>query len=193
MNEIENLVDESGMITTKDIVRAKQSKTDYYNFLKEKGFEQVARGIYASKDSWVDPLLIVHIRCPNAVVSHDVALHYYGLIDREPSVPTITIYSGYNTTRLKASGYKVFFVKREYLNIGKENVVDFDGNTIPMYDLERTMCDLVRNRNSFEINDFNSALKAYSRKKEKNLTKLFEYAKIFRVERLMRTYMEVLL
>ena len=63
----------------------------------------------------------------------------------------------------------------------------------PMYDVERTMCDLVRNRNSFEINDFNSALKAYSRKKEKNLTKLFEYAKIFRVERLMRTYMEVLL
>ena len=136
MNEIENLVDESGMITTKDIVRAKQSKTDYYNFLKEKGFEQVARGIYASKDSWVDPLLIVHIRCPNAVVSHDVALHYYGLIDREPSVPTITIYSGYNTTRLKASGYKVFFVKREYLNIGKEDVVDFDGNIIPMYDVE---------------------------------------------------------
>ena len=165
MNKIENLVDESVMITTKDIVRAKQSKTDYYNFLKEKGFEQVARGIYASKDSWVDPLLIVHIRCPNAVVSHDVALHYYGLIDREPSVPTITIYSGYNTTRLKASGYKVFFVKREYLNIGKENVVDFDGNIIPMYDVERTMCDLVRNRNSFEINDFNSALKAYSRKK----------------------------
>ena len=35
--------------------------------------------------------------------------------------------------------------------------------------------------------------KAYARKKEKNLTKLFEYAKMLRVEKLMRSYMEVLL
>lgn len=72
-------------------------------------------------------------------------------------------------------------------------MIDFDGNTIPMYDLERTMCDLVRNRSSFEIQDFNTALKSYARKKEKNLTKLFEYAKLLRVENLMRSYMEVLL
>ena len=126
-------------------------------------------------------------------MSHDVALHYYGLIDREPSATTITIYSGYNTSRLKAAGYKVFFVKKEYLDLGKTEVVDFDGNSIPIYDLERTMCDLVRNRNSFELQDFNAALKAYARKKEKNLTKLFEYAKMLRVENLMRSYMEVLL
>lgn len=193
MNEIENLVDESGMITTKNVTRNNQSKAEYYNYLKENNFEQISRGIYASQDTWVDPLLIAHIRCPKAVISHDAALHYYGLIDREPSTPTLTIYSGYNTSRLKAAGYKVFFVKKEYLDVGKVEVIDFDGNTIPMYDLERTMCDLVRNRSSFEIQDFNTALKSYARKKEKNLTKLFEYAKLLRVENLMRSYMEVLL
>ena len=193
MNEIENLVDESGMITTKNVARNNQSKAEYYNYLKENNFEQISRGIYASQDKWVDPLLIAHIRCPKAVISHDAALHYYGLIDREPSTPTLTIYSGYNTSRLKAAGYKVFFVKKEYLDVGKVEVIDFDGNTIPMYDLERTMCDLVRNRSSFEIQDFKTALKSYARKKEKNLTKLFEYAKLLRVENLMRPYMEVLL
>ena len=193
MNGIENLVDESGMITTKNVSRNNQSKAEYYNYLKENNFEQISRGIYASQDTWVDPLLIAHIRCPKAVISHDAALHYYGLIDREPSTPTLTIYSGYNTSRLKAAGYKVYFVKKEYLDVGKVEVIDFDGNTIPMYDLERTMCDLVRNRSSFEIQDFNTALKSYARKKEKNLTKLFEYAKLLRVENLMRSYMEVLL
>lgn len=193
MNEIENLVDESGMITTKNVARNNQSKAEYYNYLKENNFEQISRGIYASQDTWVDPLLIAHIRCPKAVISHDAALHYYGLIDREPSTPTLTIYSGYNTSRLKAAGYKVFFVKKEYLDVGKVEVIDFDGNTIPMYDLERTMCDLLRNRSSFEIQDFNTALKSYARKKEKNLTQLFEYAKLLRVENLMRSYMEVLL
>jgi len=87
----------------------------------------------------------------------------------------------------------VFFVKKEYLDAGKVEVVDLEGNTIPMYDLERTMCDLVRNRNSFEVQDFNAALKTFARKNEKNLTKLFEYAKMLRVENLIRSYLEVLL
>ena len=68
MNEIENLVDESGMITTKNVARNNQSKTEYYNYLKENNFEQISRGIYASQDTWVDPLLIAHIRCPKAVI-----------------------------------------------------------------------------------------------------------------------------
>ena len=35
MNEIENLVDESGMITTKNITRNNQSEADFYNYLKK--------------------------------------------------------------------------------------------------------------------------------------------------------------
>lgn len=193
MKEIESLVDKSGMIKTKDIARNNQSKAEFYHFLKKNNFEQISRGIYASQDAWVDPLLIAHLRCPKGVISHDAALYYYGLVDREPSAPILTIYSGYNTSRLKSAGYKVFFVQKKYLNLGKVEVVDLDGNVVPMYDLERTMCDLVRNRNSFEIQDFNTALKTYARRKGKNLTRLFEYAKCLRVEKLMRSYMEVLL
>lgn len=62
-----------------------------------------------------------------------------------------------------------------------------------MYDLERTVCDLVRNRSSFEIQDFNSALKAYVRRKDKNLTRLFEYSEAMGIENVMRNYLEVLL
>ena len=90
------------------------------------------------------------------------------------------------------AGHIVYFVKKEYLDIGKVEVTDLDGNTIPMYDPERTMCDLVRNRNSFEIQDFNATLKAYARKKDKNLTRLFDYAKMLRVEKLMSSYMKSL-
>ena len=101
MNEIENLVDESGMITTKDVARSNQSKADFYNYLKKNNFEQISRGIYASQDSWVDPLLIAHMRCPKAVISHDVALHYYGLVDREPSSPTLMLRHNAASTMVK--------------------------------------------------------------------------------------------
>lgn len=62
-----------------------------------------------------------------------------------------------------------------------------------MYNLERTVCDIVRSRNSIEIQDFNFVLKKYIGRKDKDLNLLMEYAKMFRVQNIMRKYMEVLL
>ena len=62
-----------------------------------------------------------------------------------------------------------------------------------MYDLERTICDLIRNRNSIEMQEFSSVIKTYIARKDKNLNLLMEYAKKFRIENVIRRYMEVLL
>lgn len=127
------------------------------------------------------------------VIFHDEALYFYGLVDREPERPTFTIYSEYNVGRLKANGYKTFYVKKELLDLGKVTVKDFNGTEVNMYDLERTICDLVRNRRSFEIQDWTNALKAYVKRKDKNLTKLFEYADAFKIKNILKNYLEVLL
>ena len=62
-----------------------------------------------------------------------------------------------------------------------------------MYDLERTMCDLIRSRSNFEIQDFNTAIKSYVQRSDKDLNRLMVYAKSFRIEKVIRQYMEVLL
>lgn len=170
------------------------SKARFYKYIHDNELEQVGHGIYIRKDDWVDELYLLHQRCPNAVFSHDEAFYYHGLTDREPLVHTLTIYSGYNAHRLVADGScKVYSVKRELLNLGKILVTDSCGNQIPMYDLERTVCDLVRSRSSIEIQEFNSVLKAYVSRKDKNLNRLMEYAKAFRVQNVIRKYMELLL
>ncbi|MCQ2554333.1 MAG: type IV toxin-antitoxin system AbiEi family antitoxin domain-containing protein [Clostridia bacterium] len=193
MTKLEKYIDESGIIRTSDILSNGISKYDYYRYLKENNYEKISHGMYAKADMWSDELAIIKKRCPQAVISHDEALYYHGLIDHEPERPTFTIYSGYNTSRLKSKGYKAYYVKKDYLDLGKIAVKDFNGNEVYMYDLERTMCDLVRNRNSFESQDFTTALKSYARRSDKNLTRLFEYAEIFRIDRLLRQYLEVLL
>lgn len=192
MMEISSLVSD-GLITTADRVNRGVSKKEYYQFLKENDFQRVGPGVYATKETWVDELFLIHQRCPQAVISHDEALYYYGLIDREPAAPTMTIYSGYNAGRLRTSGYKVFYVKKEYLNIGVNNVIDYHGNEVPMYDLDRTICDMVRSRSSFEVQDFNAAMKAYVRRSDKDISKLLDYAKLLRVEKIVRHYMGVLM
>ena len=120
-------------------------------------------------------------------------LYYHGLTDREPTQQTITIYTGYGTSKMVADGIKVFTVKKELLDVGKEIVKTSFGHEIPIYNRERTICDLVRSRSRFEIQDFQTALKTYVIGKDKNLNRLMEYAKLFNVDKKIREYMEVML
>ncbi len=194
MSKMTELVQNHDYLTPKIAEESGISKFKFYKYVRENGLEPVGRGVYSTGIDWIDELYVLHKRCPNAVFSHDEAFYYHGLIDREPLVHTLTVYSGYNAHRLIADGNcKVYTVKRELLNIGKIVVKDNDGNMIPMYDLERTICDLIRSRSCIEIQDFNSALKAYVARKDKDLNRLMEYAKLFRVNNVIRRYMGVLL
>ena len=194
MSDTTELLGKYDYITPEIAKKYGVSKFKFYKYIRESGLDQVGWGIYASEDEWIDELYILHMRCPKAVFSHDESFYYHGLTDREPFTHTMTIYSGYNAHRLVADGRcKIYTVKKELLNIGKTIVKDNYGNDIPMYDLERTICDLVRSRNHIEIQEFNSVLKAYVSKKDKDLNRLMEYAKLFRIHNIIRRYMEVLL
>lgn len=183
----------NGIILTTENVTTAKSKFAFYKEISDKGLERVAHGVYISPDDWVDPEFIVHNRCKAAVFSHDTALYYHNLVDREPIQPTVTIYTGYNTKRLTEDGIKVYTIKRDLLELGKTTITNNMGNEIPVYDLERTLCDLIRSRSSFEMQDFQSAIKAYVRRTDKDLNKLMVYAKAFKVDKILRNYLEVLL
>lgn len=193
MKTPEEIVDDSGILLTKNAIEAGISKHALYNFIRDNGFEKAAHGVYASPETWEDENYILSLRCPQGVLSHDEALYYHGLTDREPLQKTITIYTGYGTSRMVADGIKVFTVKKKLLDIGKEIVKTSYGHDIPLYNRERTICDLIRSRNRFEIQDFQTALKTYIMGKNKNLNRLMEYAKLFHVDKKIREYMEVLL
>lgn len=193
MRTPEEIVDDSGILLTKNAIESGISKHALYNFIRDNGFKKAAHGVYASPETWEDENYILSLRCPQGVLSHDEALYYHGLTDREPLQKTITIYTGYGTSRMVADGIKVFTVKKELLDIGKEIVKTSYGHDIPLYNRERTICDLIRSRNRFEIQDFQTALKTYIMGKNKNLNRLMEYAKLFHVDKKIREYMEVLL
>ena len=184
----------NNIVTTKEAKAKGVTKQQLRELVRDNKLERVGHGLYAPADAWVDELYILHIRCPSAVFSHDEAFYYYGLIDREPLQHTLTVYSGFNAHRLKASGnVKVYSVKKDLLDVGKITVTDSLGNDIPIYNLERTICDALRSRNLIEAQDFNSILKTYVAKTDKDLNKLMEYAKLFRVDTIARRYFEVLL
>lgn len=67
------------------------------------------------------------------------------------------------------------------------------GNVVPVYDIERTLCDILRSRNNIEMQVFQDALKTYVKRQDKNLRNLMKYANALSVSNILTPYLEVLL
>lgn len=187
------LESQDGMLRTAQAITAGISKPTFYQFVRVRGLEQVAHGIYLSKNAWVDSMYLLHLRCPQAIFSHETALFVHDLSNREPLEYSITVKTGYNPTRLKDDGIKVFTIKTELHEVGLSIARTSFGHNVPVYDKERTICDVLRSRSQIEIQTFQDALKSYVRWKDKDLRTLMHYAKLFRVEKILRQYLGVLL
>lgn len=187
------LTEHDGMLQTAQVIASGIVKPIFYEYVKEKNLQQVAHGIYVSEDAWVDAMFLLHLRCNQAVFSHESALFFHDLTDREPSKYSVTVRRGYSPTRLKAEGLSVYTMKPELFDVGLSSGQTPFGHTVPVYNMERTICDLLRSRSRIEIQTFQGALKAYARRKDKNLRALMQYAGMFKVEKILRQYLEVLL
>ena len=84
-------------------------------------------------------------------------------------------------------------IKPELFDLGKTELKTPAGNLVPCYDLERTVCDVIRSRNKLGTETFLAALKLYAANPKKDLNKLNSYAKKMRVANILRQYLEVLL
>lgn len=184
---------DGGVLTTAGVVAAGITKTALADFVSKNKYERISMGVYLSPDAWRDEAYLLQLRCPQIVFSHDSALFYHDLTDREPLQFTVTAKTGYNPTHLTSSGVKVFTIKKELFATGITSAETSFGHRVRVYDMERTICDVLRSRNSMETQVFQDALKQYARRKDKNLHNLMDYAKAFRVEKLVRQYMGVLL
>ena len=187
------LAEDDGILQTSAVIAAGVPKPVFYQYIRQNDLEQAAHGIYVSRDAWVDGMYLLHLRCVQAVFSHESALFFHDLTDREPSLYSVSVQRGYSPTRLKADGITVYTVKKELYPIGITSAKTPFGHTVPTYDMERTICDLIRCRNDTEAQTFQDDLKRYTKRTDKNLSTLMRYAAQFRVEKVLRQYLEVLL
>ena len=192
--QLEHLLEsQNGLLRTEQAMSAGITKPVFYNYVHSKELERVAHGIYLSKDAWVDSMYLLHLRFSHAVFSHETALFFHDLTDREPLQYTVTVKTGYNPTNLKEEGVQVFTIKVELHEVGLTTLQTPFGHDVPVYDMERTICDLLRSRSRIEKQAIRDALRIYASRRNKNLRTLMRYAELFRVEKILRPYLEVLL
>lgn len=85
------LTAQEGMLRTSQVVSSGISKPVFYDYVRSRDLDRVAHGIYLSKDSWVDAMYLLHLRFEQAVFSHETALFFHDLTDREPIEYTVTV------------------------------------------------------------------------------------------------------
>lgn len=187
------MAEQKGIIRTADVVSLGISKPYFYEYTKDRKLEKVSQGVYVSTNAWVDPLYLLSLRSQKIIFSHETALYLHGLTTREPNEVIVTVKTGYNPSRLKKDGVKVYTVKEELYELGLITMLTPFGNAVKVYNKERTVCDILRSRTNVEIQSFQEAIKGYLQGNQKNLRLLWKYANNLKVENLLRQYMEVLL
>jgi predicted transcriptional regulator of viral defense system len=187
------LIEQNGMLLTSDLAKLGIPRT-YLSILEKTGeIQRVSRGVYAAASVISDELAGLQSRYKTAIFSHETALYLWDLTDRTPLFYSVTVPTGYNAKLLKAGGAKVYFVKRGLFSLGITTLKSPIGNDVKVYSLERTICDVIRSRNQMEVQFINEALKRYVGKKERNINLLYTYSEQFRIQKIVRTYLEVLL
>jgi predicted transcriptional regulator of viral defense system len=187
------LKDQNGILFTSDLLEYGIPRT-YLSVLEENGeVQRISRGVYSATGYIVDEMVAIQARYKGVIFSHETAAYLLDLTDRTPLFYSATVPAGYNATSLKASGVKVYFVNREQYRLGSITLKSPHGNDIKTLNLERTVCDVLRSRNHVDIQLVNEVLKRYVKKREKDLDLLYNYAMQFRIQKIVREYIEVLL
>lgn len=162
----------------------------YVKLLCEEGYlEKIEKGVYVKKGKSVNEFFLMQQKYKAGIFSHNTALYFYDLTDRTPLKYDLTFKSN---IRVNNESISAHYIKEDKLNVGKTEMKLNDGTKIIIYDIERTIIDILRDRNKMDAQIFNTALKEYMKMKNKNLIKLGKYSKIFNVEDILKTYMEVL-
>jgi predicted transcriptional regulator of viral defense system len=192
--QIQTLLEESnGFITAAQVTTAGIQRRALGELLAAGRVYRAARGIYALPEAWEDEMFFLQYRFSKGVFSNGTALYLHGLSDRTPTNYTLTFPRGYNATGLKSLNAKAKFVTLGVYDLGVTEKSSPCGNPLRVYDIERTLCDIVRGNNSCDIQLVNQAMKAYAVSKGKDMAKLISYAERLRVKPKVLRYMEVLL
>jgi len=182
----------NGYLETKNVVKSNIPKTYLSKLLKEDKIERVSRGIYIKKDTFVDEFVILQSKSKNATFSNMTALYLYGFSNRIPIKYDITVPVGYNGTLQKLENVNLYYCKRDLLELGTTNYKLDSGNIVRVYDLERTICDIIKNKKKIDSELYNKAIREYFYSKKKNNLRLYEYAKKMKIEEKVNNTFEVL-
>ncbi|WP_295278871.1 type IV toxin-antitoxin system AbiEi family antitoxin domain-containing protein [Veillonella sp.] len=194
MDTLKNYIQENLVITNKEAEELGYTRHNLSELTKSGQLERLRPGLYQLKGKVIDDFVLISSNSNRIIFSHQTALYLHDLSDRTPNVFHISVPQGYNASHIK-NRYKdlqVHYVKKDLYELGKTEIKSPQGNLIPVYDIDRTICDIIIDREKIDKQIFTEAIKRYFKSQNKKLRRLIKYSRLFKIEDEIRKYMEVL-
>lgn len=195
MNYEEKILDlfENGYLKTSKVVNENIPKIYLTRLIKKNKIERVGRGIYVKTNYLVDDFVVLQNKSKNCVFSNMTSLYLLGYSNRIPIKYDITVLSGYKGSLQKNNSVNLHYSKKENFYLGIKDYILDSGYIIKIYDLEKTICDIIKNKKKFDLELYNKAIRNYFYSKEKNILKLYDYARKMNIYEKVKNTFEVLM
>ena len=134
----------------------------------------------------------VKVYAPNGVVCLLSAAVYYNLTTFIPGSIDVAIPRKSKVSKIpERPRMNIHYFTDARYNLGI-NVINKNDNEFKIYDIEKTVVDIVFYKEKIGIEETKEILINYLNRKERNLNKLLKYSKMMKCEKILRRYLEVL-
>ena len=190
-NITDMLANKGGVLSVKDL----SNRSEYKRVLRavERGeLIRVRQGVYAEPTALFSTMVDIERIIPGGVVCLYNAWSYYQLSTTVPPAFCIDIRSKRKIVLPDSIPIQLYYWKDEYFDIGviEQNV---SGHTIRMTDLERSVCDAIKYRNKIGMDICAEVVRTYLKRNDRNLSRLYDYAKKLRVYKTLNYFIEITL
>ena len=130
---------------------------------------------------------------PNGVICLMSAARYYELTNHLPDAVDVAIERKKKVSTLPNwPSIKIYYFDPVRMTLGVTAVKDGE-NSFHIFDVEKTVVDIVYYRNKIGIEETSEVLRNFLKRRDRKIDRLYSYAKQLRCEKTVRTYLEVLI
>lgn len=183
-----------GTLTMSEAMKVGIHRRELYALRDRGDLEIVSRGLYRLVDMPIPSLpdfIPIAKKIPHGVICLISALAFHEITTQIPHFVYVALPSHAHKPAISHPPMRYFWYSKKLLSTGVQEH-SIDGCTIRIFDVEKTLVDCVKFRNKIGMDVVLEALKMYWQSRKINLEKLFEYAKLFRVEKVLKPIMETI-
>jgi len=130
---------------------------------------------------------------PDGVICLMSAARYYGLTNFLPDAVDVAIERKKKVSTLPDwPELRIYYFDSSRMDIGVREIRE-DENCFHIFDIEKTVVDIIYYRNKVGILETSEILKNYLGMRNRKIDRLHEYSKQLRCEKTLRSYLEVLI
>jgi len=183
-----------GYITTKELNKIGLRSQDIKFLCDKNELIKIKQGLYRQFGMFMQHqgFIDVSVAYPQVIIVGFSALEYHGLTTFIPKKVAVAIPRLSNVPKLLFPPTEIFFVSKPFVNLGAMEVKE-GKYSFKIYNAERAVCDAFKYRNKMGIDIAKECLVAYMKRKEKNISKLYEMAEKLKVKKTIEPWLMALI